>query len=152
MTKTMVWRWPITRKMFPFHDVIMETHYHLSSALILLLLHHHYNCHCCCLYVHHDVHCRYLVHTYYQFRNKYILESNVKVYKRAHFNWFTPWYFSNHCVSLRDWGCFSHDDVIKWKHFPCYWPLCGGFTGHRWIPRTKASDTELWCFLWSAHE
>ena len=26
--------------------------------------------------------------------------------------------------------------------------LCGEFTGHRWIPRTKASDAELWCFLW----
>ena len=25
-------------------------------------------------------------------------------------------------------------------------PLCGEFTGHRWIPRTKASDAELWCF------
>ena len=23
-------------------------------------------------------------------------------------------------------------------------PLCGEFTGHRWIPRTKDSDTELW--------
>ena len=30
-------------------------------------------------------------------------------------------------------------------------PLCGEFTGHRWIPLTKASDVELWCFLWSAH-
>ena len=30
--------------------------------------------------------------------------------------------------------------------------LCGEFTGFRWIPRTKASDAELWCFLWSAHE
>ena len=29
--------------------------------------------------------------------------------------------------------------------------LCG-VTGHRWIPRTKASDAELWCFLWSAPE
>ena len=28
--------------------------------------------------------------------------------------------------------------------------LCGEFTGHRWIPRTKASGAELWCFLWSA--
>ena len=27
--------------------------------------------------------------------------------------------------------------------------LCGEFIGHRWIPRTKASDEELWCFLWS---
>ena len=30
--------------------------------------------------------------------------------------------------------------------------LCGEFTGHRWIPRTKASDSELWCFLWSVPE
>ena len=29
--------------------------------------------------------------------------------------------------------------------------ICGGeFTGHRWILRTKASDADLWCFLWSA--
>ena len=40
-----------------------------------------------------------------------------------------------------------HNDVMKWKHFPRYWPF-----GHRWIPLTKASDTELWCFLWSAPE
>ena len=26
------------------------------------------------------------------------------------------------------------------------------FTGHRWIPRTKASDAMLWCFLWSVPE
>ena len=45
-----------------------------------------------------------------------------------------------------------HDDVIKWKHFPRYWPLCGEFTGPRWIPRTKASDAELWYYLWSASE
>ena len=25
--------------------------------------------------------------------------------------------------------------------------LCGEFTGPRWIPRTKASDAELWCFF-----
>ena len=25
-------------------------------------------------------------------------------------------------------------------------PLCGEFTCHQWIPNTKASDTELWCF------
>ena len=29
-------------------------------------------------------------------------------------------------------------------------PLCGEFTGDRWIPLTKASDAELWCFHWSA--
>ena len=31
-------------------------------------------------------------------------------------------------------------------------PLCGEFTGHRWIPLTKASDAELWFFLWSVPE
>ena len=31
-------------------------------------------------------------------------------------------------------------------------PLCGEFTGYRWIPLTKASDAELWCFFLSAPE
>ena len=31
-------------------------------------------------------------------------------------------------------------------------PLCGEFTGHWWIPLTKASDADLWCTLWSAPE
>ena len=30
--------------------------------------------------------------------------------------------------------------------------LCGKFTGPRWIPHTKASDAELWCFLWYVSE
>ena len=30
--------------------------------------------------------------------------------------------------------------------------LCGEITGPRWILHTKASDAELWCFLWSASE
>ena len=45
-----------------------------------------------------------------------------------------------------------HDDVIKWKYFPRYWPFVRGIHRPRWIPRTKASDAELWCFLWSASE
>ena len=31
-------------------------------------------------------------------------------------------------------------------------PLWGESTGHRWIPFTKASDIELWCFLWYTPE
>ena len=31
-------------------------------------------------------------------------------------------------------------------------PLCGKFTSQRWIPLTKASDVELWCFIWSVPE
>ena len=36
--------------------------------------------------------------------------------------------------------------------FRVTWPLWGESISHRWIPLTKASDAELWCFLWSAHE
>ena len=42
-----------------------------------------------------------------------------------------------------------HDDVIKWKHFSRNWPFVWGIHRSRWIPHTKASDAELWCFLWS---
>ena len=42
-----------------------------------------------------------------------------------------------------------HDDVIKLRHFPRYWPLRGASIVHRCIPLTKASGAELWCFLWS---
>ena len=37
-----------------------------------------------------------------------------------------------------------HGDVIKWKHFPRYWPVVRG------SPRTQVSDAELWWFLLSA--
>ena len=46
----------------------------------------------------------------------------------------------------------NHEDVIKWKHFPRYWPFVRGIHRSRWIPRTKASDAELWCVLSSASE
>ena len=37
------------------------------------------------------------------------------------------------------WGSvtISHDDVIKWKHFPRNWPFVWGIHRDRWIPRTK---------------
>ena len=37
----------------------------------------------------------------------------------------------------------KHDDVIKWKHFPRYWPFMRGIQRG---PRTKARDAELWFF------
>ena len=46
-----------------------------------------------------------------------------------------------------------HDDVIKWNHFPRYWPFVWGeSTDHGRLPLAKASDAELWCFLWPAPE
>ena len=47
--------------------------------------------------------------------------------------------------------------VSWWRHqmetFFALLALCTGeFTGDRGIPRTKARDAKLWCFLWSAPE
>ena len=78
------------------------------------------------------------------------------------------WFFT-----LNIWDCISGNDRsngnIILVAMECTWPvpmmtssngnifrvtghLCGEFTGHRWIPRTKANDAELWWFLWSAPE
>ena len=50
-----------------------------------------------------------------------------------------------HCV-----GKFPMITLSDGNLFHATGPLCGEFAGHRWIPLTKASDAELWCFLWSA--
>ena len=57
-----------------------------------------------------------------------------------------------HYGKYQEWNKYgvAHDDVIKWKHFPRNWPFVWGIHRSRWIPHTKASDAELWCFLWSA--
>ena len=54
------------------------------------------------------------------------------------------------CVWLRVHVCF--DDVIKWKHFPRYWPFVRGVHRPLWIPLAKASDVALWYCFWSAPE
>ena len=46
----------------------------------------------------------------------------------------------------------NHDDVIKWKDFPCNWPFVWGIRRSRRIPSTKVSEAELWCFLRSLPE
>ena len=71
-----------------------------------------------------------------------------------------PWHEMNHIIWRvilralqgrgRDYICiwYHHDDVVKWKHFPHYWPFVRGNTGNRRIPLTKAIIAELWCFLY----
>ena len=69
------------------------------------------------------------------------------------------WYhITRHCTTQATMaGTRHYSDVIMstmapWPGdaiFRVTGPLCGEFTGHRWIPRTKASDMELYCFLWS---
>ena len=41
-----------------------------------------------------------------------------------------------------------HDDIIKWKHFPRYWPFVRGNHRSPVNSPTKASYVRLWCFLW----
>ena len=36
----------------------------------------------------------------------------------------------------------------NWNIFCVTGTLCGEFTGHPWIPLTKASDAKLWCFFY----
>ena len=45
-----------------------------------------------------------------------------------------------------------HDDVIKWKHLPRYWPFVRGIQRSTVVSFTEASDAGLWCFLGSAPE
>ena len=50
-------------------------------------------------------------------------------------------------------GFSSEDDMMTSPNgniFRVTGPLCGEFTGHQWIPLTKASNVELGCFVWSA--
>ena len=46
----------------------------------------------------------------------------------------------------------NHDDVIKWKHFPRYWPFVRGIHRSPVNSPHKGQWRELWCFLWSASE
>ena len=43
------------------------------------------------------------------------------------------------CNGLPGSCTYHFDDVIKWKYFRVTGLLCGKFTGHRRIPRTKAN-------------
>ena len=47
--------------------------------------------------------------------------------------------------------CYYHDDVIKWKHSPRYWPFVREI---HWSPMNSPHKGQwyLWCFLWSSPE
>ena len=42
--------------------------------------------------------------------------------------------------------CIPYDDVIKWKHFPRYWPFLRRNHRSPVNSPTKANDAELWFF------
>ena len=66
-------------------------------------------------------------------------------------------YISDWHMKDKDWVIFLQHELMPMTSsngniFHVTGPLCGESTGHRWIPLTKASDVELWCFLWFAPE
>ena len=77
-----------------------------------------------------------------------------EVNNEGEFSWYLCLYINLVCCCfiVKKQFLDLHDDFIKWKHFPRYWPFVRGIHRSRWIPHTKASDAELWCFLWSASE
>ena len=46
----------------------------------------------------------------------------------------------------------SNDDVIKWKHFPRYWPFVRRIDRPPVDSSHKDQWRRAWCFLWSAPE
>ena len=112
-------KWPVTRKMFPFDDVIM-----LSTNS------------------------RYQYITWQWDREHSCLQ--LPLFNAFHWRSDKQLYIC--AMRILRLNSMHHDDVIKWKHFPRYRPFVRGI--HRWPvnSRTKASDAELWCFLWSAPE
>ena len=42
-----------------------------------------------------------------------------------------------------------HGDVIKWKHFPRYWPFVRIIHLSPFNSQHKGQYAEFWCFLWS---
>ena len=42
---------------------------------------------------------------------------------------------------------YHHDDVIKWKHFPCYWPFVRGVTGEFPAQRPVTRSLDVFFYL-----
>ena len=115
-------KWPVTRKMFPFDDVIMACNllrYPLCLALILEINHPNKT---------HTNSLSGVIGFYLQFQGPnyggrtWALSLHGKAWESI------IGYGANKSQSILR-SCFiilRHDDVIKWKHFPRYWPFVRG--------------------------
>ena len=130
-------KWPVTRKMFPFDDVIMKPVDMVSCILINSGSGKDLS----------------------PVRRQVITSSNVglltKEWKPSVKFWMDfVWIQPPQKTPSKWWRPFWSSLIAMMTSsngniFRVTGPLCGEFPGLRWIPRTKASDTELWCFLWS---
>ena len=55
-------------------------------------------------------------------------------------------------VMTKFWYRLYHDDVIKWKHFPRYWPFVWGIHRSSGNSPHKSKCRGALIFSWSAHE
>ena len=79
--------------------------------------------------------------------HRYSVISYVKSTLLNHIYW-SRYNISSWCAATNHFAWLLH----QMETFSRYWPFVREFTGPRWLPCTKASDMEFWCFLWSASE
>ena len=116
-------KWPVTRKMFPFDDVIM-----LPRTRVVQVARGH------------DL-------RYWGWQT---LDRNRPWYG-IHHN--TTLNHAGHKTPLFKTGSWWRHQIETFSASLTFGGGGGGeFTGHRWIPLAKASEAGLWCFLWSAPE
>ena len=124
---------PVTRKMFPFVDVIMITwsnaynvcHLDPWGQTSMNFVSNHNNFH--------SRKCIWKCHL-----------QNEKLTYRCRNSAKNAWdYKSLVQRSDRNMMTSSNGNIFRVTGH-----LYGESTGHRWIPHRKASDAELWCFLW----
>ena len=85
--------------------------------------------------------CLTYIYIAYGINREYFFIANISLYA-SHFMYGTP--RGPRKAEIRWFIMTSSNGNI----FRVTGPLCGEFTGDRWIPITKAIDAELWCFLW----
>ena len=83
---------------------------------------------------------------WFQIYSKIVVEwkYQVRIYQKI--NWKTQ--FLQHHPNMISPPTMMTSSNVNIFRVTGHW--CGEFTGPRWIPCTKASDAELWCFHWSA--
>ena len=98
-----------------------------------------------------------------QYMHDFTILSHRQTFKKVLFGTI-DWIFINDCrkywPTAKGIGGHKHFDILPFPKammtssngniFRVNGPLSGESTSHEWFPLTRASDAELWCFLWSA--
>ena len=96
-----------------------------------------------------SIHLRHKETAMRNFEIFFVISPNKLLNKQLSCWWFeAPWQPRD--VTVLYSACAR--DVIKWKHFPRYWPFVRGIHRPPVVPLTKVSDTDPLCLLWSAPE